>query len=159
MVRFRRNGTALLKQDGPVLPAQKIGPRTTCPRRRRLRPGPCGSYASVDTSEHRAGGLERFKVEHRPGHPLDGESILLDNVVEVFNLGHKDRHVAAGVDRVHRGFVGTALVHCDLIRIADRSHGLVEEALSCADIASRSAGSRQSCPACRRRSRGISRHP
>jgi len=55
--------------------------------------------------------------------------VLLDNVVKVFNLAHKDRHVAAGVDGIDRRLVGPALVHRDLVRIAVRSHSLVEEAL------------------------------
>ena len=82
-----------------------------------------------DAGEHGASGPERFEVEHRPGHSLDGAMILLDDVVEVFNLAHQDRHIAAGVDRIDRRLVGAALVHCDLVRIAICSHGLVEEAL------------------------------
>jgi hypothetical protein len=45
--RFPWNGTAPLKLDGRFLPAQKIGRRTTLPRRRRLRTGLCGSCASA----------------------------------------------------------------------------------------------------------------
>jgi len=37
----------------------------------------------LDAGEYGAGGPERFEVEHRPGHPLDGTMVLLDDVVEV----------------------------------------------------------------------------
>jgi hypothetical protein len=55
--------------------------------------------------------------------------VLLDNVVEVFNLAHKDRYVAAGVDGIDHRLVGRALVHRDLVWIAVRSHSLAKEAL------------------------------
>ena len=55
--------------------------------------------------------------------------VLLDNVVEVFNLAYKDRHGAAGVDRIHGRSVCAALVHRDFVWIAVRSYSLVEEAL------------------------------
>jgi hypothetical protein len=61
--------------------------------------------------------------------------ILLDNVVEVFNLVHEDRHVAARVNRVGHRLVDAALVHRDLVRIAVRSHGLVEKAPRCDHVA------------------------
>ena len=82
-----------------------------------------------------AGGVERFEVEHRPGNPFDGAMILLDDVVEVFTLAHQDWYVAPGVDRIDRRLVGAALVHRDLVRIAVRSHCLVEEALCCGHVA------------------------
>ena len=88
-----------------------------------------------DAGEHAVGGAERFEVEHRPSHPLDGAMVLFDDVVEVFDLVHHDRHVAAGVDRIDRRLVGAALVHRDLVRLAVRSHGLVEEALCCDHVA------------------------
>jgi hypothetical protein len=55
--------------------------------------------------------------------------VLLDNVVEVFNLAYKDLHSEAGVDRIHGRLVGTAFVHRDFVWMAIQSHGLVEEAL------------------------------
>jgi hypothetical protein len=54
---------------------------------------------------------------------------LLDNVVEVLNLTHKNPRAAAGVDRIDGRLVRPALVDRDLVRIALRSHGLVKEAL------------------------------
>src|SRR5471030_3191381 len=41
-----------------------------------------------DAGEHATSAAERFEVEHRPGHPLDGTMVLLDDVVEVFDLAH-----------------------------------------------------------------------
>lgn len=89
----------------------------------------------LDAGENGAGGAERFEVEHRPSHPLDGAVVLFDSVVEVFDLAHQDRHIAAGVDRIDRRLVGATLVHRDLVRIAVRSHGLVEEALRRSHVA------------------------
>jgi hypothetical protein len=88
-----------------------------------------------DACEHAVGGAERFEVEHRPGHPLDGAMVLFYDVVEVFDLAHQDRHVAAGVDCIDRRLAGAALVHRDLGLIAVRSNGLVEEALCCDHVA------------------------
>ena len=68
-----------------------------------------------NAGEHGAGGFEGFKVEHQPDQPLDGAMILLDDVIEVSNLAHKDRHVAAGVDRIHGLLLGAALAHRDFV--------------------------------------------
>jgi hypothetical protein len=85
-----------------------------------------------DAGWYRAGGPERFEVEHRPSHPLDGAMVPLDNVIEVFNLTHKDRHLAAGVDRIKSRLVDATLVHCYIVRIAVRSHGLSKERFAAA---------------------------
>ena len=63
--------------------------------------------------------------------------VLLDDVVEIFDLAHEDRYGAAGVDRIDRRLVRAALVHRDLVRMAVRSHGLVEEALRRSHVALR----------------------
>ena len=89
----------------------------------------------LDSGGQAVGGAERFEVEHRPGYTLDGAMVLFDDVVEVFDLAHNDRHAGPGVDRIDGRLVGAALVHRDLVRIAVRSHGLVEEALRCGNIA------------------------
>ena len=94
-----------------------------------------GHVHELDAGEHAVGGAERFEVEHRPGHPLDGGMVLFDDIVEVFDLAYHDLHVAAGVDRIDRRLVGAALVHRDLVRVAVRSHGLVEEAIRRSHIA------------------------
>ena len=96
-----------------------------------------GHVNELDAGEHAVGGTERFEVEHWPGHPLDGALVLLDDVAEVFNLAHQDWHVAASVDRIDRRLVGAALVYRDLVRIAVRSHGLIEEALRRVHVAFR----------------------
>src|SRR5471032_1972297 len=82
----------------------------------------------LDAGEHAAGAAERFEVEHWPGHPLDGAVVLLDDVVEVFDLAHHNRHVPAGVDRIDGRLVSAALVHGDLVGNTVLAHGLVEEA-------------------------------
>jgi hypothetical protein len=91
----------------------------------------------LDAGEHAVGGTERFEVEHRPSHPLNGAMVLFDDIVEVLDLTYHDRQVAAGVDRIDHRLVGTALVHRDLVWIAVRSHGLVEEALRRGHVALR----------------------
>lgn len=49
---------------------------------------------------------------------------LLDDMVEVFNLVHNDRHGAANVDRIDHHLVGDAFIQRDFIRIAIRPHSL-----------------------------------
>jgi hypothetical protein len=63
--------------------------------------------------------------------------ILFDDVVEVFDLAHKDWHGSAGVDCIDRRFFGAALVHRDLVRVAAHSRGLVEDALRSSHVALR----------------------
>ena len=70
-------------------------------------------------------------------HPLDSAVVLLDDVVEVFDLTHQNPDVAAGVDRIDSSLVGAALVHRDLVRITARCHGFVEEALHRGHVALR----------------------
>jgi hypothetical protein len=55
---------------------------------------PADHVHELDVSEHATGAAERFEVEHRPSHALDGAMILLDDVVEVFNLAYLDGVVA-----------------------------------------------------------------
>ena len=55
--------------------------------------------------------------------------VLLDDVVELLDLTHHDRHVTAGVDRIDGCLAGAVLVHRDLVRFAVCSHGLIKEAL------------------------------
>lgn len=50
---------------------------------------PCGSCASVRCRHYGDGSSEPFEVEHLPGHLLDGAMVLLDDVVEVFNLVYR----------------------------------------------------------------------
>lgn len=52
----------------------------------------------LNAGEHAVGGAERFYVEHRPGHLLDGAMALFDDIVEVLDLAHQDRHIAASID-------------------------------------------------------------
>lgn len=52
-----------------------------------------------------------------------------------YNLAHKDRHVAGGVDLLDRSLVGAALVHRDLVQIPIRFDGLFEKAFRLGDVA------------------------
>src|SRR5471030_1001861 len=89
----------------------------------------------LDAGEHAAGAAERFEAEHWPGHPFDGTMVLHNDVVEVFDLAHHNRHVPAGVDRSNGCLVGSTLVHRDLFGIAIRTYGLVEKTLRCGHVA------------------------
>ena len=51
--------------------------------------------------------------------------LLLDNVVQVFDLSNDDQCFASGIDLIHGRFVGAALVHCDLFGNTAGPHGLV----------------------------------
>ena len=61
--------------------------------------------------------------------------VLLDDVVEILDLAHHDRRVAAGVDRIDGCLAGAVLVHRDLVRFAVCSHGLIKEALRRSHVA------------------------
>lgn len=89
---------------------------------------------------------------------LDGAVVLLDDVVEVFNLAHKDRHFAAGVDRIDRSLASAALVHRDPGQITVRSPWPYQRSASLRPCrALPSAESRRFFAACRQRGRGIFR--
>jgi len=50
---------------------------------------------------------------------------LLDDVVEVFDLGYHNRDIPADIDSIDGGLVGAALVHRNLIGKAILAHSLV----------------------------------
>ena len=60
---------------------------------------PVDHVHELDAGEHAACRAERFKVEHWLGHPFDGAVVLLDNVVEVFDLAHHDLARSRGLAR------------------------------------------------------------
>lgn len=71
---------------------------------------------------------KRFETEHRPRDAFDRTVILLDNVVEIFDLPNRDRYFAFLVQLPQRCLVGAALVHRDLARHSIVPYGLLEEA-------------------------------
>jgi hypothetical protein len=85
--------------------------------------------------------------------------VLLDNVVDVFNLAHKDRHVSAGVDRIDGRLAGPLLCIAILFGAPFTLMALSKKRFAAAMLRLPSAGSRRSCPACRQRGRGIARRP
>ena len=77
----------------------------------------------LDPGERHGGGPEGFEPEHQSRLPLNGSVILLDNIVEVFDLAHLDAGLGLGVVAFDRRRVGSALVDRDLCRrtvISDR---------------------------------------
>jgi hypothetical protein len=83
-----------------------------------------------DAGQDRAGRSKRLETEHRPRDAFDRAVILLDNVVEVFDLPNPDRYVAFLVQLLQRCLVGAALVHRYLVRHSVVPYGLLEEAPS-----------------------------
>jgi hypothetical protein len=81
--------------------------------------------------------------------------VLLDDVVEVFHLAHQDRHVAAGVDRIHGALLAPLLSIATLFGSPFAPMALSKKRMPQPCRATPSAGSQRSCRACRRRSRGI----
>ena len=81
-----------------------------------------------DAGQDVSGGPKGFEVEHRFGHALDGAMVLLDDIVEVFDLAHIDRPFPVFIDRIDGRLVGAALVHRDFFRHAVGLHGLVKKA-------------------------------
>lgn len=57
---------------------------------------------------------------------LDGAVILLNEVVQVLVLANLDRCRTPGVERVKRGQIGAALVHCDRFELAVLLNRLLE---------------------------------
>jgi hypothetical protein len=103
----------------------------------------------LNADEYCPSGPARFEVAYRPDHPLDGAIILLDEVLELLYLDHKDRHVAAGFDCIHGLVVGAAFVHRDFVWSPFAPIALSKKRFAAA--ISRLAVSRKSrsCPACR----------
>jgi len=75
-----------------------------------------------DSGEGYSGGPEGFKTEHRSSLSFDGSVILLDDVVEVFDLAHLNASPGLGVVTLDRRRVGTALVDRNLFGRAFASY-------------------------------------
>jgi hypothetical protein len=71
---------------------------------------------------------KRFEAQHRPRDTFDRAVILLDNVVEIFDLPNRDRYFAFLVQLLHRCLVGAALVHRYLVGHSVVPYGLLEKA-------------------------------
>jgi hypothetical protein len=68
-----------------------------------------------DAGQDRARRSKRFETRHRPRDAFDRAVILLDNVVEIFNLPNPDRYFAFLVQLLQRCLVSAALVHRYLV--------------------------------------------
>ena len=69
-----------------------------------------------------------FEAEHRARNAFDRAVILLDNVVEVFDLPNRNWDIAFLVQLLQRCLVGAALVHRYLVGHSVVQYGLLEEA-------------------------------
>jgi hypothetical protein len=67
-----------------------------------------------NAGEGHSRGPEGFEPQHRSCLSLDGSVILLDDVVEVFDLAYLNTSLGLGVVTLDRRRVGTALVDRDL---------------------------------------------
>ncbi len=85
-----------------------------------------------DASQERLCPSERFESQHRAYPPFDISVILLNQVVQVFTLPHRDRFLIrfVGVERGHSPGVG----HTNYLRCAMVTYGLAEEAQCAGDI-------------------------
>ena len=75
-----------------------------------------------NAGESHGRGPEGFEPQHRSCLSLDGSVILLDDVVEVFDLAYLNTSFGLGVVTLDRRRVGTALVNRDLFRCAVASY-------------------------------------
>jgi hypothetical protein len=89
----------------------------------------------LNADEYSPSGPARFEVEYPPSHPLDGAIILLDEVLKLLYLDHKDRHAAVGVDCIYGRVVSAAFCPSRLCLVAVHSQCLVEEALGRGHVA------------------------
>jgi hypothetical protein len=81
-----------------------------------------------DAGQNHARRSKRFETKHRPRDPFDRAVILLDDVIEIFDLPNCDRHFAVLVQLLQRCLVGPALIHRYLVRHSVVPHGFLEEA-------------------------------
>jgi hypothetical protein len=64
----------------------------------------------LDAGQYISGRLIGFEVGHGPSHSLDSPVVLLDYVVEIFDLAHDNGHVPAGIDRIDGRLVSAPLL-------------------------------------------------
>ncbi len=81
-----------------------------------------------DAGQDRSGRLKGLKVEHGSSAVLDRSMVLLDDVVEVFDLADHDLVFQSVIEVIDRRLVGAALVHHDDLTQAMQPHGLLEKA-------------------------------
>ena len=81
----------------------------------------------LDPGQDLGGRSKGFETEHGSGDSFDGAVILLDDVVEVFDLAHHHRKLLVFDDLVNDCYIGTALVHGHFLRNLIGTHGLLEK--------------------------------
>jgi hypothetical protein len=86
----------------------------------------------LDACSQIAGGAKEFEAQHRPGRALDSAVVLLDNVVDVFDLPRGDLGSQGDVDLVDRGLVCAALVYGDFLRQTVRTRAFSKKHLAAA---------------------------
>src|SRR5450830_714809 len=75
-----------------------------------------------------SGSTKRLESKHRTCHTLDRTMVLLNNVIEIFDLPYNNAQSLVFDDLINRCFICTALIHGDLSWLAIEKHGFVEEA-------------------------------
>ena len=81
-----------------------------------------------DTGEGCRSRLERFETQHRSYHTFDGAMVLLDDVVEIFDLTNFDIGLVFRIEAFDCRRVGPAFVDCDLLRCAVLTERLAQKA-------------------------------
>ena len=80
----------------------------------------------LDPGQDLGGRSKGFETEHGSGDAFDGAVILLDDIVEVFDLTNLHRNFLVFDDLVDGCFIGAALVHGHFLRNLIGTHGLLE---------------------------------
>src|SRR5450830_626921 len=75
-----------------------------------------------------SGSTKRLEPKHRTCHTLDPTMILLNHIIEIFDLPYNNAQSFVFDDLINRCFICTALIHGDLSWQAIEKHGFVEEA-------------------------------
>jgi len=82
-------------------------------------------------AQYPCGAVERFEVQHRSSDAIDRTMVLLDHVIEAFDLTDDDRLCTVCLDRIEGGLIGSALVDGHLFRPPLIPLSLIEKALRC----------------------------
>jgi hypothetical protein len=80
-----------------------------------------------DASDDNSGRAKGLEFEHGSRDPFDGKMVLLDDIVQIFRLAHRDGRASVGLDADDGGLVGTALVDGYFLRHVVQADSPFEE--------------------------------
>ena len=82
----------------------------------------------VDPDQSALRCIKRFEPQHRPCHALDGSMILLDHIMQIFDLTNGDGRPVLCVGAFDGRFIGVAAVNRDRFGETVPADGLLQEA-------------------------------